>query len=121
MDRITWSEFIDDIAIVIMLSIAIIALSVFIINVQAIDETVDIQTYTIEVEVLDKEYAFYSNYKGFERTVYYLELAGSGHAVGSIRVPETLYFNYSIGDTVEVGVTEELQTDGSVNYSYKIL
>ena len=104
----------------IILILAVIGL-IGIITLTVIEWTTqeEVETYTIGMEIIEKDYSVYYVKNSGTRTKYILNLRGSGHAI-VMNVGEQTYAKYAVGELLEVEVTE-LESALSTDIEYKIV
>ena len=116
MKKISFGEII----IWAFLVLAVIAL-IGIITISVIEWTTqkEVETYTIGMEVIEKDYSVYYVKNSGTRTEYILNLRGSGHAI-VMNVGEQTYAKYAVGELLEVEVIE-LESALSTDIEYRIV
>ena len=104
----------------IILILAVIAL-IGIITLTVIEWTTqeEVETYTIGMEIIEKDYSVYYVKNSGTRTKYILNLRGSGHAI-VMEVNEPTYAKYAVGELLEVEVIE-LESALSTHVEYRIV
>ena len=102
------------------LVLAVIAL-IGIITISVVEWTTEeeVKTYTIGMEVIEKDYSVYYVKNSGTRTEYILNLRGSGHAI-VMNVGEQTYAKYAVGELLEVEVIE-LESALSTDIEYRIV
>ena len=102
------------------LVLAVIAL-IGIITISVVEWTTqeEVETYTIGMEVIEKDYSVYYVKNSGTRTEYILNLRGSGHAI-VMKVNEQTYAKYAVGELLEVEVIE-LESALGTHVEYKIV
>ena len=102
------------------LVLAVIAL-IGIITISVVEWTTqeEVETYTIGMEVIEKDYSVYYVKNSGARTEYILNLRGSGHAI-VMKVNEPTYAKYAVGELLEVEVIE-LESALSNYVEYRIM
>ena len=109
-----------EIIVWIFLVLAVIAL-IGIITISVVEWATEeeVETYTIGMEVIEKDYSVYYVKNSGTRTEYILNLRGSGHAI-VMKVSEQTYAKYAVGELLEVEVTE-LESALSTDVEYRIV
>lgn len=112
--------YLGEIIMWIILILAVIAL-IGIITLTVIEWTTqeEVETYTIGMEIIEKDYSVYYVKNSGTRTKYILNLRGSGHAI-VMNVDEQTYAKYAVGELLEVEVTE-LESALSTDVEYRIV
>lgn len=102
------------------LVLAVIAL-IGIITISVVEWTTqeEVETYTIGMEVIEKDYSVYYVKNSGTRTEYILNLRGSGHAI-VMKVNEQTYAKYAVGELLEVEVIE-LESALGTHVEYRIV
>jgi hypothetical protein len=100
--------------------IACVALCVFVIGCCAASIETEVETYTVGMEIIEKDFSSYYKYYEGTETEYIINARGSGEAFVK-SVSPNVYAQYAVGDVVEVEVRVMENRVGSFRKEFKIL
>lgn len=100
--------------------VACLALCAFLIWGCIVSTETEVETYTVGMEIIEKDFSSY--YQKFEgvKTEYIINARGSGEAFVE-NVSSNVYAQYAVGDVVEVEVRVMENRVGSFRKEFKIL
>ena len=100
--------------------VACVALCIFLIWCCIASTETEVETYTVGMEIIEKDFSsYYKKYEGV-KTEYIINARGSGEAFVE-SVSSNVYAQYAVGDVVEVEVRVMENRVGTFRKEFKIL